>query len=117
MANKISILFYVKSAKASKNGTVPIYLRVTIDGTRMDFSTGTNTEPAKWSSQSGRMKGNSVEACSINTHLESMKIKVYSIESVLLKTDRTVTPEIFKNKFLGIEEQKRTIMRKDTGKL
>ncbi len=69
MANRISILFYVKSAKASKNGTVPIYLSVTIDGTRMDFSTGKNTEPAKWSSHFGKLKGNSVEACSVNGYL------------------------------------------------
>ena len=31
MKNKIAILFYAKSAKALKNGLLPIYLRITID--------------------------------------------------------------------------------------
>jgi hypothetical protein len=39
MKNKISILFYAKSAKTSKTGLIPIYLRITVDGVRIEIST------------------------------------------------------------------------------
>ena len=37
MKNKIAILFYAKSAKALKNGLLPIYLRITIDSETIEF--------------------------------------------------------------------------------
>lgn len=37
MKNKIAILFYTKTAKVLKNGLAPIYLRITVDGVRIDF--------------------------------------------------------------------------------
>lgn len=39
MQAKISILFYAKRAKATTNGLIPIYLRVTINGHRIEIST------------------------------------------------------------------------------
>ncbi|WP_165930223.1 MULTISPECIES: Arm DNA-binding domain-containing protein [Flavobacterium] len=44
MKNKIAILFYVKSAKALKNGLLPIYLIITIDGVRIEISTSKYVE-------------------------------------------------------------------------
>ena len=49
MKNKIAILFYAKSAKASKNGLLPIYLRITVDGVRIEISTSRFVEKSKWS--------------------------------------------------------------------
>ena len=43
MKTKVSILFYAKRAKASVNGLVPIYTRITINGKRIELSTTPNT--------------------------------------------------------------------------
>ena len=37
MKTKVSILFYAKRAKASVNGLVPIYTRITINGKRIEL--------------------------------------------------------------------------------
>lgn len=39
METKLSILFYSKTSKTTKDGLVPIYLRVTINGARFEQST------------------------------------------------------------------------------
>ena len=39
MQAKMSILFYAKKAKATTDGLVPIYQRITIGGHRLEIST------------------------------------------------------------------------------
>jgi hypothetical protein len=40
MDNPISILFYLKRVKANSQGLAPIFQRITINGRRLDNSTG-----------------------------------------------------------------------------
>lgn len=49
MNAKLSILFYAKRAKTATEGFVPIYIRVTINGERIELSTNRYTLPEKWS--------------------------------------------------------------------
>lgn len=48
MKHKMSILFYVKSSKAARNGLLPIYQRITINRTRIELSTSKFVEKSKW---------------------------------------------------------------------
>jgi len=47
MKTKVSILFYAKNAKANTSGLIPIYLRITIKGKRIESSTGRFVEKSK----------------------------------------------------------------------
>ena len=49
MNTKLSILFYVKRAKANSAGQIPIYLRLTVGGARLEFSVKRYVSPEKWS--------------------------------------------------------------------
>jgi hypothetical protein len=51
MKTKVSILFYAKRAKASVNGLVPIYTRITVNGQRIELSTNRFVEISKWSTE------------------------------------------------------------------
>lgn len=110
MKNNISILFRTRNSKASKNGLVPIYLRITIDGARLELSTSKFVEKSKWSTASGRIKGNSEEARSINGYLDSLRNKVYETEQFLIRKQIEINVPSFKNKFLGIEEKLRMLV-------
>ena len=61
METKLSILFYSKTSKITKDGLVPIYLRVTIDGARFEQSTQRYIALSKWSVEAGKAKGNTEE--------------------------------------------------------
>jgi len=110
MKNNISILFRTRNSKASKNGLVPIYLRITIDGARLELSTSKFVEKSKWSTASGRIKGNSEEARSINGYLDSLRNKVYETEQFLIHKQIEINVPSFKNKFLGVEEKQRMLV-------
>lgn len=110
MKNKIAILFYAKSAKASKNGLVPIYLRITVDGVRIEVSTSKYVEKSRWSVQGSKMKGNSEEARTINSYLDILKNKVYETEKSMINNNQEIFANSFKNTFLGVEEKQRMLI-------
>ena len=110
MKTKVSILFYAKRAKASVNGLVPIYTRITVNGKRIELSTNRFVEISKWSTEAGKMKGSSEEARSINTHLDMFKIKIIDIQMELIHKNINITSEALKNRLLGIQERQRTLI-------
>jgi len=109
MKNRISILFYTKSAKALKNGLLPIYLRITIDGVRVEVSTSKYIEKSKWSVEAGKIKGNSEEARTINSYLDVLRNKVYETEKLMIINNQEIFANSFKNKFMGVEEKQRML--------
>ena len=57
MNTSVSILFYIKRAKANNLGVCPIYTRVTVNTKRFEFSTNKYINPDKWSSEGSKVKG------------------------------------------------------------
>lgn len=110
MKYKISILFYLKSSKASKNGLLPIYQRITINGIRIELSTSKFVEKLKWNASAGKMKGTNEEARLINSHLEILKTKIYETENWMVNNNYEINVRTFKNRLLGIEEKQRKLI-------
>ncbi|MDD3079277.1 MAG: site-specific integrase [Paludibacter sp.] len=110
MNAKLSILFYAKRAKTTSDGLVPIYIRVTVDGERIELSTKRYTHPDKWSIEGSCMKGTTIEARSINSHLDALKAKVYEYQQQLIREDEPVNAENMRNKILGIEKRKHMLV-------
>lgn len=110
MQAKVSIPFYAKRAKATTGGLIPIYLRVTIDGQRIEISTKRYVEAIKWVVAQGRMKGNSGEAHSVNTYLDILKDKVYDYQEELVHEGKPITAETMRNKLLGTEIKSRMLV-------
>uniref|UniRef100_UPI0040496C53 phage integrase SAM-like domain-containing protein n=1 Tax=Flavobacterium sp. TaxID=239 RepID=UPI0040496C53 len=110
MKTKIKVLFYLRKSKVNANGLIPIFLRITIMGQRLDKSTGHYIDESKWSSNFSKMKGNSEEACIINSQLEIIKSTVFETEKRLYMKNIEVTFEEFKNEFLGTKEKPRTLI-------
>lgn len=105
MNSKLSILFYAKRAKTTTDGLIPIYLRVTIDGERIELSTKRYTLPEKWSIEGSCMKGTSAEAKATNSFLDTLKAKVYDYQQQLIREDELVNAENMRNKIMGIEKR------------
>ncbi len=110
MKTKITLHFYAKSTKANANGLLPIYVRLTVDGKRLEFSTKKFVEKTKWSNELSKMKGTSEEARSINSYLDLMKAKVLEAQMELLHRNEALTIENFKSKILGTEERQRMLV-------
>lgn len=52
--NRFSLLFFLKKQK-NDHGRQLIYLRITINGKRTEFSTKRNCGPNKWNATAGRV--------------------------------------------------------------
>ena len=110
MDTKLSVLFYGKRTKSQNTSLLAIYLRITIDGQRMEISTKRTIEKEKWLSISGKAKGNLEEAKSLNAYLDLLRNKVYNYQKDLIQEDKPVTLEYFRNKWNGITEKLRKIL-------
>ena len=107
---KTTLHFYAKSTKANSDGLFPIYVRLTVDGKRFEYSTKKFIDPSKWSSESSRIRGNSEEARSINSLLDFTRNRINEIQFELLKDGKQVTIDEFKNKIQGTTERHRTLI-------
>ena len=110
MKTKIIQLFYLKRAKVNANGLVPIYHRITINGQRLDRSTGLYILASKWSSESSRMRGHSEEARTIDSHLDCMVNQIAKIEELFFKKDITICIENLKAELQGKVENQRMLV-------
>ena len=105
MNTKLSVLFFVKRTKTNVDGLLPIFIRVTVNGARIEFSTKRLTTSEKWSVEGNRMKGTSAESKATNSYLDTLKAKVYDYQQQLIREDEVVNVENMRNKILGVEKR------------
>ena len=110
MNAKISVLFYAKKSKTKSNLRVPIYLRITVNGKRAEFSTGKDVEISKWSSAQNRLKGNSEEARAINKYLDILKSNVLVLENKLALSRESFDAIDIKNLLTGANTTERYLI-------
>lgn len=110
MKAKTTLHFYAKSTKANTTGLFPIYVRLTVDGKRFEYSTKKFIDPSKWSNELSKMKGNSEEARSINGYLDFIRNKINEIQFELLKDGIALNIEEFKNRIVGTQERERLLV-------
>ncbi|WP_374759746.1 Arm DNA-binding domain-containing protein [Dyadobacter chenwenxiniae] len=59
---KLSILFWLFKAKATKDGKAPIYVRITIEGLEDEISLGKKVHPNHWCSKTKKVTSPGMEA-------------------------------------------------------
>ena len=110
MNTTVSVLFYIKRAKVNNEGICPIYVRVTIQSKRFEFSANKYVNPERWSAEGSKVRGSNEEARTINSHLDYLKNQVLEAEKRLFKKDTKVTSENLKKELFGIAETKRMLI-------
>ncbi|MBF4470946.1 site-specific integrase [Flavobacterium sp. HJJ] len=110
MKAKITLHIYAKTTKANAVGQLPIYIRLTVDGQRFEFSSKKFIEKSKWSPELSKMKGNSEEARTINNYLDLIKSKVFDIQIELIHKNEELSLENFKSRILGTHQRERMII-------
>lgn len=106
MNKTIKIHFYPKKRSGYSSGTLPIYLRLTIDGDRTEFSTQREVDPAKWNYAAGRaITSKKEETRQLNSFLETLQSQIYEAQRDLLNKGKEVTVTAIRNKLYGIEEE------------
>ncbi|WP_209391433.1 site-specific integrase [Chryseobacterium sp. RR2-3-20] len=110
MNKTFNLLFFIKKNKIRKNGTAPIYLRITIDGKASEIAAKRYIGSQKWDNKSQKVVGNSQEAKTLNSYLKTLEQQVYDFHYLMLKEGDFVTAESLKSKLLGIDIDRRMLI-------
>ena len=73
---RLTINFLLKKARKKANGEIPIYIRFTKSGKRVELSTGIYVNPENWDDVGQQVKGRTEKIKIINNHLDSVQTDI-----------------------------------------
>ncbi len=73
---RLTINFLLKKARKKANGEIPIYLRFTMSGKRVELSTGIYVNAENWDDIGQQIKGRTEKIKIINNHLDSFHSEI-----------------------------------------
>lgn len=107
----LSLLIYIKRYKVTSEKKSPLYLRISLNGERVEIALKRTINPDLWESKRQCVKGKSLEAHSINEQIRLYKTRIHDIHSSFLGRGEFVSAEKLKNTFLGINTERKTIVQ------
>lgn len=105
MNQTFSLLFFLKKPKDYTVGPVFIYVRITVNGKRAEFSSGVKCDPEKWNSKGGKPLAFNEEGKALIKYLDTIKNKVYDAHNRLIMLNIPITAENIKNRYSGVIEK------------
>ncbi|MFW5803935.1 MAG: phage integrase SAM-like domain and Arm DNA-binding domain-containing protein [bacterium] len=107
-----SVTFFVKKTKPLKDGTLPIFVRLSYDGERTEFSTKKSVLKALWNSKKTQAKGTSLESKKINNQLLKIREKITSIYEKMYINEEKITLSNIKDAYFGLKTDNQYIIKK-----
>jgi len=104
------LLFFLKQPRNYEQGTMYIYLRITVDGVSKELSVKRSWLPARWSAQANRASGTKEDAKELNHYLDILQNKAYEARKRLIESGRVVTALSIMDIMSGAEQKKRKLM-------
>ena len=93
--------FHLVNSKVNKNGLAPIYLRLTVNKKRIEYSINRRVEPKFWNNNSQKVKGKTREAVETNDHINNLKHKLHKIHQRMIDDDQIVSAKSMMNILKG----------------
>ncbi|TLX76481.1 site-specific integrase [Labilibacter sediminis] len=107
----VKILFFIKRTKLTKTGDATIFVRITINKERTEFSLKKHVSPKIWDDKKERTKGKTPAAVEINEFIDQYQRKIQSYIDFMILDNQTVTARIIQEKLIGKKENRRTILK------
>lgn len=102
--------FCTKPVKKRKDGKVPIYVRITLNGKRTEFSLNRNIQQEQWCKRTKRAHHKYPIAKWLNPHLEKVATELRTCYESFVNKQEYVTAQLIKTRYLGQEEEVSTLM-------
>lgn len=85
------ILFHTRESKIRKDNKVPIYLRITIDGKRTEFSIKRFIDPDRWNNSAGKAMGTNDDSKELNDYIDVIRKKIKKAHKELIDKEIEIT--------------------------
>ncbi|HEV7383117.1 MAG TPA: site-specific integrase [Dyadobacter sp.] len=110
LAKNFTLLFYLKKRSNYVSGNLPVYMRISVNGTRSEMSMGRDCDPEKWNTVSGRKTGTKSDTKEFNAYLDTVQSKVYQVYRSLLETGAELSAENVRNVLTGVSGRPKMIL-------
>lgn len=110
MTNSFAVLCYIRTSRLDKQGNGQLYLRITVNGIRAEFSIKRKITPEKWCSLKGRVKGSNPKAQALNHYIDELETNAYDIHSKMVLKGKPFNAVLIKNKLLNKGGAHRTLL-------
>jgi site-specific recombinase XerD len=104
-----AILIWAYRGKQKENEAT-LYARVTVNGKRAEISLSKKIDVTWWDDDACLMKGKSPEALDVNEFIDLVKGELRQRYYELRATGQEITAEAIKNKYLGIQEDQKSLL-------
>lgn len=110
MKTDFSIHFHLINSKINNRGLAPIYLRLTVNNKRVEYSISRRLEPKFWNSKTQRVMGTNRDSVEINNHIDNLKHKLNKIHQRLMDEDARISATSMINLLKGGGKKVRFIL-------
>jgi integrase len=104
-----NVYFWLKKTSKKRNGQIPIYARVNVDGIRADISVKRSTTEESWCITSGRLNPRISKAKDINEYLDDVYAKLLDCHKQLHSENGLITSQAIKLRYLGKDKNFSTL--------
>jgi hypothetical protein len=102
---RFSILFRLKRPKNYTKGNMHVYMRITVDASRVELSTNRDFDPHRWNTHTGRATGKKEDALTLNEYLDILQVQVHEAHKELILRKEIPTAEKIKQLLTGKSSQ------------
>lgn len=100
-------LLFVKRSRLLKSGEAAIFMRISVNGTRIETNTGKSIEPHLWNQSKERAKGSSKKAIDLNNFIDDTEIRLFQLFQEMQADGSVVTARELYNRFFNIGPHKK----------
>ncbi|MBP7076909.1 MAG: site-specific integrase [Bacteroidales bacterium] len=105
-----SVLFFVRRTRAVKNGELPIYARITVDGQRAEFATQLSIADEYWDNGKGCARGGNKKVKEVNNRLDFIRLKLQEHKIMIEEFNEVLTAYTLRDAYMGIDSNSQTLM-------
>ncbi|HWZ14748.1 MAG TPA: Arm DNA-binding domain-containing protein [Mucilaginibacter sp.] len=105
LEKSFALLFFLKQSK-TEGAKKYIYLRITVDGHPVEWSTKRQWQENRWDKQKCRATGNKEDTLSVNFFLDTLENKVFQARQKLIEADEVITAELLRDTITGSGNRK-----------
>lgn len=85
LEESFGLLIYLKKPKNYSKGSLPVYLRITVDGIAKELSLNRSCEKNRWNSFASRLNGTKEDAKELSMFLDTLRLKFSKQKGKFLK--------------------------------
>lgn len=97
--------FFPRKPRVMTDGEYPIYVRISTEGQKTEFTIGRKVNPDNWDQRRQKTIGKSRRDIELNKFLENMRSRFCEIHNRLLIECKYINPQILKNHYFGMVEK------------